>query len=121
MSSADNPDRTDPDRLIYAGLLGLATSAVFGLVGKPLTVPLRAALFLFAAGIPLLAGCLVAAIGRRRHTPPRPPTAFGLVVGLVASALPVGGLGCYFWHYGEEFISLFAAVIAATVVLVRRM
>jgi hypothetical protein len=114
-------DRTDPDRLIHAGLLGLATTAVFGLVGKPLDGPLRAALLCFAAGIPLLAGCLVAAIGRGRHTPPLPPSATAAVVGLVAAALPVLGLAGFFLHFGREYLGTFAAVAALTVAAVRRL
>lgn len=111
--------KTDPDRLVYAGLLGLGTTAVFGLVGKPLDGPLKAALLFFAAGIPLLAGCLLAAIARARHA--APPSRGALLAGLVACALPVGGLGMFLLHYGQEYASTFAGVSVLTVLVARRL
>ncbi len=116
--SADAP-KSDPDRLVYAGLLGLGTTAVFGLVGKPLDGPLKAALILFAAGIPLLAGCLLAAIARARHA--APPSRLALLAGLAGCALPVCGLGAFFLHYGQEYAGTFAGVGVLTALAARRL
>ena len=121
MASADPPAKPDPDRLIYAGLLGLATTAVFGLAGKTLDTPLRLAVYAFAAGIPLLAGCMLAAIGRARHSPPLPPSRFAVVAGAAAALLTVVGLGGFFWHHGRPFLAVYVAATAVTFPAVRRM
>lgn len=119
--SPDVQPKPDPDRLIYAGLLGLATTAVFGLAGKSLDTPLRMALYAFAAGIPLLAGCMVAAIGRSRHTPPQPPSRCAVAVGVLAAGLVVIGLGGYFWHHGRGFLAVYLTTAVVTFPTVRRM
>jgi hypothetical protein len=121
MQPKPEPGRIDPERVIYASLLALAFNTVFSLVSKPLDGPLRAALFALGVSMPLLAGCLVAAIGRARHSPPLPPTRFGVVAGLVSCGLPVFAVGALLLHFGLEYLGSFAAASGVAVVAVRRM
>lgn len=113
--------RVDPERVIYGSLLALCFDTVFKFVGKPLDAPLQVAVLALGVAMPLLAGCLVAAIGRGRHNPPLPPTRFGVVAGLVACGLPVVAVAALLVHFGWEYFGTFAFAVGVAVAFVRRL
>lgn len=96
--SPPDPHPREADRLIYAGLLGLAVATVVQLGDKAdLNWCHYAAVYAFALAIPLLAVGLVTDYARRSGTP-IPPWRDRL--GLLGAGAAVGGLVALFFHFG---------------------
>jgi len=96
----DTPDShpRDSDRLIFAGLLGLAAAGVVQLIDKAeLALGQLVAIYAFAVAIPLLAVGLVTDYARRAgtHIP-----AWRDLLGLFGSVASVVGLASFFFHFG---------------------
>ena len=121
MSSHESRPPSDPDRLVYAGLFALSQTTVFQLAGKHLTLPLAAAVGLFAVGIPLLGGCLLASIARSKHVSARPQSQFSSLFGLFAVSMPVAGFGAFLLDFGWPFLAGYVLAIMVAGVGVRRM
>ncbi len=110
------PER-EADRLIFAGLLGLAAAGVIQLSDKSdLAAAQLVEVYAFAVAIPLLAVGLVTDYARRAgETIPLWREALGLL-GAVAAVV---GLGALFFHFGTGPGVVFVAVTVLGVVLVR--
>src|SRR4051812_32807927 len=94
---SDHPAR-EADRLIYAGLLGLAAAAVIQLTDKDNLDPAQLAeVYCFAVAIPLLAVGLVTDYARRAGTP---IPAWRDLIGILAAGAAVAGLASLFFHFG---------------------
>jgi hypothetical protein len=121
MSMPDTPTThpRDADRLIYAGLLGLAAAAVIQLLDRDeLDVAQAVAVYAFAAAIPLLAAGIVTDYARRegRIVPPSRD-----LVGLVGGLAAVTGLGSLFFHFGVVPGAVFICGSFIGLALVRRL
>src|SRR5262245_47401144 len=111
------PHPRDADRLIYAGLLGLAAAGVIELVDKDtLNTPQLIAVYAFALAIPLLAVGLVTDYARRAGTP---IPAWRDLLGVAGSLASVFGLAALFFHFGVGPGIVFAAMCVVGLVLVR--
>jgi hypothetical protein len=117
MSEPSDTQPRDADRLIYAGLLGLAAAAVIQMGDREsLTAAQEVCVFAFAVAIPLLAVGLVTDYARRTSTPiPRWRDALGAAGALAA----VVGFGSLFFHFGVVVGVLFAAGCLLGVLLIR--
>lgn len=109
----------DADRLIYAGLLGLAAAGVIQLSDKSdLDWPLFIEVCAFALAMPLLAVALISDYAKKAGTRvPRWREALGPLGALAA----VVGIGALFFHFGPVPGGVFAAGAVLGVVLVRRL
>jgi hypothetical protein len=97
------------DRLIYAGLLGLAGASVLQLSDQhDLTTGQFVAVYAFAGAIPLLAVGLITDYARRAGSPV--PQWRG-AVGILGALGAVVGFGALFFHFGIVAGTLFAAAV----------
>ena len=116
---ADAPD-TNPreaDRLIYAGLLGLAAASVIQLGDKDeLGTAQLVEVSAFAIAIPLLAVGLITDYARRAGTP---IPAWRDALGVLAAGAAVVGLGALFFHFHFAVGVSFVAACVVGIVLVR--
>jgi hypothetical protein len=117
MSESTDPHQRDADRLIYAGLLGLAAATVIQMVDKSdLSTQQLVAVHAFAIAIPLLAVGLITDYARRAGTPiPR----WRDLLGLAGSLASVFGLGAVFFNFGVGPGCVFAAGCFVGLILVR--
>lgn len=118
MSDSPGHER-DADRLIFAGLLGLAAAAVIQLSDKTEFAPAQLVeVYAFAAAIPLLAVGLVTDYARRAgtHIPP-----WRDLVGFLGCLAAVVGLAALFFHFGLGPGCAFLGCSAVGFVLVRRL
>src|SRR5829696_6792803 len=116
MSESPAPNPRDVDRLIYAGLLGLAAASVIQLMEREaLELGQHVAVYAFAAAIPFLTVGLVTDYARRAglHVAP-----WRDALGAVASLLAVVGLGAMFFHFGLVPGIVFAASALLSIVMV---
>ncbi|HVL14913.1 MAG TPA: hypothetical protein VM529_20250 [Gemmata sp.] len=119
MSETPAPNSRDVDRLIYAGLLGLAAASVIQLTEREsIAVSQQVAVFAFAAAIPLLTVGLVTDYARRAgvHVPH-----WRDALGLLASLLAVVGLGAMFFHFGTWPGVVFSVGAILSLLLVRQL
>ncbi len=112
------PSSREPDRLIYAGLLGLAAATLIQLVDKDtLNLAQQVGVYANAVAVPLLTGGLMTDYARRagRDAPPghRLLGLFGILAALV-------GLAAMFFHFGTVVGGVFLASAAVTIVLARQ-
>src|SRR5262245_25816766 len=107
MAETLDPQPREADRLIYAGLLGLAVAGVLQLVDKDASdLPLLVGAYCFAAAMPLLAVGLVTDYARRTGTNvPR----WRDVIGVFGAVATVVGLGALLLHFGVGVCAVFAA------------
>src|SRR5690348_365811 len=107
----------DSDRLIYAGLLGLAAAGVIQLSDKnDLNLALTVEVIAFAIAIPLLAVGLITDYARRSGTVIPP---WRDLIGILGSLAAVVGLGGLFFNFGVAPGAIFAACCVVGIVLVR--
>ena len=119
MSDPATPHPRDADRLIYAGLLGLAATATVQLLEKDeLDVSQLVAIYAFAAAIPFLTVGLVTDYARRSGTE---VPHWRDDIGKVAVLLAVVGLGAVFFHFGVGPGVVFAVGTIMSAGLVRRL
>ena len=117
MADAPDPNPREADRLIYAGLLGLAAASVIQLGDKDeLSPPQLVEVYAFAVAIPLLAVGLVTDYARRAGTP---IPAWRDALGVLAAGAAVVGLAALFFHFQFGAGVAFAAVCVVGIVLVR--
>lgn len=119
MSNEHPPHETprDADRLIFAGLLGLAAAGTLQLGDKTdLSLALTVEVIAFAVAIPLLAVGLVTDYARRAGTA---IPAWRDLVGLAGSFAAVVGLGAQFFNFGVAPGAVFACFVVVGIVLVR--
>src|SRR5262245_40114403 len=115
-TSPDSHPR-DADRLIFAGLLGLAAAGVIQLSDKSeLSLCQFVEVCAFAVAIPLLAVGLITDYARRAgtHIP-----AWRDALGALGALAAVVGLGGLFFHFGVAPGAVFAGTAVAGFVLIR--
>jgi hypothetical protein len=117
MSESSESHPREADRLIYAGLLGLAAAGVIQLSDKSdLDIALTIEVWAFAVAIPLLAVGLITDYARRAGTS---IPSWRDLIGLAGSLAAVVGLGGLFFHFGTTPGVLFAVCCVVGFVLVR--
>src|SRR5262245_38618355 len=116
MSEQPGTHSREGNRLIYAGLLGLAAASVLQLVDQHvLTQGLLVALYAFAASIPLVAVGLINDYARRAGaTIPRWRDA----VGFLGAFGAVVGFGALFFHFDMVIGIVFAVAVALGFIVV---
>lgn len=109
----------DADRLIYAGLLGLAAAGVIQLSDKSdLNWPQFIEVCAFAVAMPLLAVALISDYARRAGTHvPR----WRDLIGPLGALAAVVGVGALFFHFGLVPGGVFTAGALLGFVLIRRL
>jgi hypothetical protein len=119
MSEQPTSPFREADRLIYAGLLGLAAAGVIQLSDKSdLNIAQTVEVYSFALAIPLLTVGLVSDYARRAGTSiPRWLDGFG-VLGCIAAVV---GLGAVFCHFGIGPGAVFAGGGVLGFILMRRL
>ena len=116
---ADSTDRRDFDRLVYAGLLGLAVAAVLEVQSNNEFTDFQlASTYCFAAAIPLLTAGMFTDFARRSGVPVRP---WRDALGFFSALLAVVGLTLLFFHIGVAAGVVFAASVAVAFLLIRRL
>jgi hypothetical protein len=119
MADSPQPVPREADRLIYAGLLGLAAAAVIQLSEKSdLDLPQIVEIYSFAVAIPLLAVGLITDYARREGTSIPP---WRDLIGVTGSLASVVGLGALFFHFQVGTGAVFAAACVLGIILVRRL
>jgi hypothetical protein len=114
--ASDSPPR-EADRLIYAGLLGLAAASIVQMLDKDhLDTPQSIALYAFALAIPVLAVGLITDYARRAGAS---LPFWRDLIGISGAVSAVVGLGALFFHFGTGIGTLFAASCILGIVLVR--
>ena len=117
MSDAPDTNPREADRLIYAGLLGLAAAAVIQLGDKDeLSLSQLVEVYAFAIAIPLLAVGLITDYARRAGTS---IPAWRDAIGVIAAVAAVVGMGALFFHFQLGVGLAFAAVCIFGIILVR--
>jgi hypothetical protein len=117
MSEPSDTHPRDADRLIYAGLLGLAAATVIQLGDREaLTAAQEVCVFAFALAIPLLAVGLVTDYARRSGAP---VAAWRDALGAAGALAAVVGFGSLFFHLGVVVGVLFAACCLLGFLLIR--
>ena len=118
MADPTPPPGREADRLIYAGLLGVAAACVVQLVEKDtLNLSLLIAAYSFAVSIPLLAVGLITDYARRAgHRIPLSQDFIGAAGALSA----VVGLAATFFHLGVAIGITFVIAAFVGVILIRR-
>lgn len=113
---SDTPPR-EADRLIYAGLLGLAAASIVQMLDKDsVDTPQIIAVYAFALAIPVLAVGLITDYARRAGaTLP----IWRDLIGILGALSAVVGLGAIFFHFGTASGMVFAAGCFLGVLLVR--
>ena len=112
---ADHP--READRLIYAGLLGLAAASVIQLLEQDqLDLASTIGMYVFAAAIPLLAVGLITDYARRAgtHIP-----LLHEVIGGLGALLAVVGFGALFFHFHVWIGVVFVGFALFSVLLIR--
>lgn len=113
---SDSPPR-EADRLIYAGLLGLAAASIVQMLDKEsIDTPQIIAVYAFAAAIPVLAVGLITDYARRAGAS---LPLWRDLIGILGAISAVVGLGALFFHFGIGIGIVFAAGCLLGVVLVR--
>jgi len=119
MAEAPEPQPREADRLIYAGLLGLAAASVLQLIDKEASdVPLLVGAYCFAAAMPLLAVGLITDYARRAGADvPR----WRDMIGVLGAVAAVAGLGALLLHFGVGVCAVFAAGCILGFILIRQL
>lgn len=113
---SDTPPR-EADRLIYAGLLGLAAASIVQMLDKgELDSPQSVGVYAFALAIPLLAVGLITDYARRAGNA---VSAWRDLIGIVGALAAVAGLAALFFHFGTAIGSVFVGGCVLGIVLVR--
>ncbi|SRR5579884_2728308 len=113
---ADSPSR-EADRLIYAGLLGLAAASVVQMLEKEeIDTPQCIALYAFAIAIPVLAVGLITDYARRAGAS---LPCWRDLIGILGAVSAVVGLGALFFHFGTGIGAVFIGFCIIGVLLVR--
>jgi hypothetical protein len=114
--SPESPPR-EADRLIYAGLLGLAAASIVQMLDKEdVDTPQIVAVYAFALAIPVLAVGLITDYARRAGASLPFWRDF---IGILGAVSAVIGLGALFFHFGTGIGTVFAGGCLLGVVLVR--
>ncbi len=117
MAEEPEPHARDADRLMYAGLLGLAVAGVLQLAEKGAGEPaLLVAAYCFAAAVPLLAVGLVTDYARRAG---RGVARWRAALGALGAAASVAGPDALMWQLGVGVWAVFTAGSVAGFFLVR--
>lgn len=118
---AEFPERSarDADRLIYAGLLGLAVAGALQQFDKSEhATPQVIAVYAFALAIPLLAVGLVTDYARRAGTL---VPGWHNLIGALGALSAVVGLGALFFHFGIGEGAVFVVGSVLGIALIRRL
>jgi hypothetical protein len=119
VSQPHEHDTRESDRLIFAGLLGLAAAGVIQLSDKAELAPAQLVeVYAFAVAIPLLAVGLVTDYARRAGTAIPP---WRDLVGFLGCCAAVVGLAALLFHLGPGPGITFLACTVVGFVLVRRL
>ena len=113
-----DPNPREADRLIFAGLLGLAVAGVFQMMekGGELDIPQQVAVYAFALAAPLLAVGLITDYARRAGK--MIPKWHDIIV-VVGGFSSVIGFGALFFHFGFVVGVIFAGGCILGLLLVR--
>jgi hypothetical protein len=119
MNGGPSVSSHEADRLIYAGLLGLAAAAVLQLLEKdePSLAKL-VGIYAFAIAIPLLTAGLIADYARQANRDVSPVYTLLGGLGMLSAVL---GFGALFFHYGPGPGATFAVAAAVSLVFIRRL
>lgn len=113
---AESPPR-EADRLIYAGLLGLAAASIVQMTDKEdLDISQLVGVYCFASAIPVLAVSLITDYARRAGTA---VPVWRDLLGIFGVVSAVVGLGALFFHFGTGIGVVFAVGCVLGIVLVR--
>jgi hypothetical protein len=114
-----HPPTREADRLIFAGLLGIAATAIIQLTDRDgLTTAQGVAVHAFAVAMPLLAVGLVTDYARRAGTRVAP---WRDGIGLFGALAAMVGFGGLFFHFGPVPGALFLGFGFAGLLLIRRL
>lgn len=115
--SSEAPPPREADRLIYAGLLGLAAASIVQMLDKEgFDTPQIVGVYAFAVAIPLLAVGLITDYARRAGNM---VSAWRDGIGLLGALSAVVGLAALFFHFGTAIGFVFVGGCALGIILVR--
>src|SRR5690348_3238905 len=116
MNEPSEPSSREADRLIYAGLLGLAAASIVQMLDKEnIDTSQLVAVYAFALAIPVLAVGLITDYARRAGAS---LSQWRDLIGIFGAISAVVGLGALFFHFGTGIGALFATGCFLGVMLV---